>query len=123
MYSEKPLAQHSLYPECLCPREYTDSFGFMYRQRREISEDQLCYKAIQRKVPTYKRASGKWDIFTNSSWISDFTDEAEITFKMPPSVVVSIYYIMMTCSVAKDSKHSKCFIRHKIYSHFRKEKF
>ena len=93
MYSDKPLAQHSLHPECLCPREYTDSFGFMYRQKEGIAEDQMCYKAIQRKVPTYKRFSGKWDIFSNSSWISDFTEEAEITIKMLPSTVVSIYCI------------------------------
>ena len=103
MYSGKPLAKHSLHPECLCPREYTDSFGFMYRQRKEISANQLCYKAIQRKVPTYKRFSGKWEIFTNSTWISDFTEEAEITVKMPPSTVVSIYCIIMASSVAMNN--------------------
>ena len=103
MYSGKPLAKHSLHPECLCPREYTDSFGFMYRQRKIISANQLCYKAIQRKVPTYKRFSGKWEIFTNSSWISDFTEEAEITIRMPPSMVVSTHCIMMLCSAIINS--------------------
>ena len=103
MYSKKPLAQHSLHPECLCPRKYTDSFGFMYHQKRAISEDQLCYKAIQLTDPTYKRFSGKWNIFTNSSWTSDFTEEAEITIKMPPSVAVSVYCVMMACPVAINS--------------------
>ena len=103
MYSKRPLAQHSVHPECLCPRDYTDSFGFMYHRRSEISEDQLCYKAIQLTVPTYKRFSGKWNIFTDSYWISDFTENAEITIKMPPSWVVSIYCAMVEFSVAINS--------------------
>ena len=104
MYSGKPLAQHSVHPECLCPREYTDSFGFMHRQnRRRVPREHLCYKAIQLTDPTYKRFSGKWNIFTDSYWISDFTENAEITIKMPPSFVVSICCIMMACSVAINS--------------------
>ena len=103
MYSEKPLAQHTAHPKCLCPREYTDSFGFMHSRYQTTLDDKFCYKAIQQKYPTYKRYSGKWDIFSNISWISDFTEEAAITINMPPNKVVSIYCIMMACSVAINS--------------------
>ena len=108
-YARKTLATYLSYPDCHCPREYTDSFGFMALNKKRIFrlDDRLCYKAITGINNRYSEAryigfgNGKWAIF-HWEWISDFTDHAEITITMPPSMLVSIYFIVINLM-------TKCF--------------
>ena len=98
-YTGKPLATYPSYPDCQCPREYTDSFGFMALNKKRLLQldERFCYKAIagtRYSKARYIGSYGKWAMF-HWRWISDFTDQAEITIAMPPSMLVSIYYIVI----------------------------
>ena len=59
------------------------------RNSRFLTNERLCYKAINGNFLRYSNFNGKEAIF-GGEWISDFTDQAEITITMPPSMLVSI---------------------------------
>ena len=92
LHTGEPLAKHFSQPQCTCPRQYTDSFGFK-TANRELRDDGKCYKLFPgtSTVSRYDGIShGIWDIFSETAWISSITEMAEITIKMPPSVLVSM---------------------------------
>lgn len=67
-----------------------------------------CYKAITGvnngdSKARFAGPNGKWAMFNSSGWISDLTDQAEITITMPQSMLVSIHFISINLKTA-------CFI-------------
>ena len=91
----EPL-KYLIRPDCECPREFTDSFGFMNATRAagQMARDG-CYYAFQdTSGDRHDRYGGpsnqKWGIFTDGHWMSDYVNQAKIQIKFRRPMLVSI---------------------------------
>ena len=107
------MGRHRLYPELgplcppsldnlaltnQCPRYYGDSFALMKAARSNVSVPiNRCYQLFKNKDSPEQyceKPLGKWGIFMDEGWLSDFTNQTVIDIKLSqPMLVRVITYI------------------------------
>ena len=91
--TNEPLATNLFQPSCTCPRQPIDSFGLLAAIDEDVNYNYLCHSLISSLMQSNSRRyegydQGKWAIFTNSGWLSDFTSAASIYIHISQPMLV-----------------------------------
>jgi len=93
MYSGSPLALYRIRPECECPRHYSDTLNFIGGDENQfdcVDPYQNSTSRFGTETPSGATSNGKLSIFNSNGWVSDYTDEAEITISFNRPMLVRI---------------------------------